>query len=68
MVKSPPANAGDIRDGGSVPVLGRRPGEGHDNPLQHSCLEYPMDRGEWQVMVHGVAKESDTNEHTQKLE
>ena len=43
VVKNPPANAGDIRDVGSVPGLGRSPGGGCDN--QYSCLENPMDRG-----------------------
>ena len=43
-VKNPPANAGDVRDKGSIPVLGRFPGGGHGNPLQYSCLENPMDR------------------------
>ena len=42
MVKNLPTNA---RDGGSVPALGRFPGEGNGNPLQYSCLEKPMDRG-----------------------
>ena len=51
-VKNPPANAGDIRDIGSVPGSGRFPGEGHDNPLQCSCLENPMDRGAWWATVH----------------
>ena len=41
---------------GSIPGLGRSPGEGHDNPLQDYCLENPTDRGAWQVTVHGVAK------------
>ena len=45
VVKNPPAKAGDIRDVGSVPGLGRSPGGGHDNPLQYSCLENPMGRG-----------------------
>ena len=45
MVKNPPANAGDIRDSGSIPGSGRAPGGGHGNPLQYSCLENPMDRG-----------------------
>ena len=45
VVKNTPANAGDIRDVGSVPRSGRSPGEGHDNPLQYSGLENPMDRG-----------------------
>ena len=57
MVKNLPANAGDI---GLIPVSGRSPGEGNDNPLQYSCLGNPMDRGAWRAMVHGVAKESDT--------
>ena len=56
VVKNPPANAGDIRDSGSIPGSGRFPGEGHDNPLQYSCLENPMDRGALWAMVHGVAK------------
>ena len=47
VVKNPPANAGDIRDKGSIPGSGRSPGRGHGNPLQYSCLEYPMDRGAW---------------------
>ena len=45
MVKNPPANAGDIRDAGSIPESGRSPGGGHSNPLQYSCLENAMDRG-----------------------
>ena len=51
MVKNPPASAGDKKDGGLIPVLGRSPGGGHGNPLQHSCLENPMDRGAWQTTV-----------------
>ena len=45
LVKNLPANAGDIRDVGSVPGLGRSPGEENGNPLQYSCLGNPMDRG-----------------------
>ena len=56
MVKNTFANAGDIRDMGSIPGLERSPGEGHDNPLQYSCLENPMDRGAWWAAVHEVAK------------
>ena len=56
VVKNPTANAGDIRDASLIPRLGRSPGEGHGNPLQHSCLENPMDRGAWWATVHGVAK------------
>ena len=56
MVKNSPANAGSIRDRGSIPGLGRSPGGGHGNPLQYSCLENPIDRGAWQATVYGVAK------------
>ena len=38
----------------SIPVLGRSPGGGHGNPLQHSCLENLTDRGAWRATVHGV--------------
>ena len=61
VVKNLPTNAEDTRDAGSIPGLGRSPGEGHGNPLQYSCLENPMGRGAWQAMVHGVA-ESDMTE------
>ena len=56
VVKNPPANAGDVRDMGSIPALGRSPGGGHGNPLQYSCLENPMDRGAWWAIVRGVSK------------
>ena len=56
MVKHPHASAGDIRDVGSVPGLGRSPGGGHDNLLQYSCLENLMDRGAWWATVHRVTK------------
>ena len=46
-------NAGDL---GLIPVSGRSPGERNGNPLQYSCLENPMNRGAWQVIVHGVTK------------
>ena len=59
MVKNPPANAGDIRDMGSIPGLGRSPREGHGNPLQHSCLENPMDRGAWQATAHTVTEQEE---------
>ena len=59
MVKNLPMNAGDAGDVGSVPGLGRSPGGGHGNPLQHSYLENPMDRAAWWAIVHGVAKESE---------
>ena len=70
VVKNPPTNARDRGDVGSIPGLGRSPGEGKGNPLQYSCPENSMDRGAWWATVHGVAKESDTTEHactTQQL-
>ena len=54
VVKNLPANVEVIGDTGSMPGLGRSPGEGNGNPLQYSCLENPMDRGAWQATVHGV--------------
>ena len=51
VVRNPPVNAGDT---GSIPGLGRPPGEGNDNPFQYSCLEKPMDRGALQATAHGV--------------
>ena len=56
MVKNLPANAGDLRDAGSIPGLGRTLGGGHGNPLQYSCLKNIMDRGDWRATVLGVAK------------
>ena len=50
------ATAYNAGDQGSVPGLGRSPGEGNGNPLQYSCLENPMDRGTRWATVHGVAK------------
>ena len=46
----------NVGDPGSIPGLGRSPGDGNGNPLQYSCLENPMDRGAWQATVHAVAK------------
>ena len=56
VIKNPPADAGDL---GSIPGSERSPGEGNGNPLQHSCLGNPRDRGAWRATVHGVAKHSD---------
>ena len=56
VVKNLPANAGNIRDMGSIPGSGRSPGGGHGNPLQYSCLEKPMDRGAWWATDHSVTK------------
>ena len=64
MVKNLPANAGDARGAGSIPGLGRSPGEGNGNLLQFSCLENSMDRGAWWATVCGGHKESDMTEHT----
>ena len=55
-VKNLPDNAGDVRDVGSIPGLGRSPGGGNDNSFQYSSLENPMDRGAWQVIVHRLVK------------
>ena len=55
-VKNPPANAGKVRNLGSIPGSERSPGRGNGNPLQYSCLENPMDRGAWRAMVHRVAE------------
>ena len=54
VVKNPPVNAGDLRDVGLIPGLGKSPGRGNDNPLQYSCLRNPKNRGAWQTTVHGV--------------
>ena len=60
MVKNMPVNAGDIRDAGLIPGLGRSPGEGYGNPFQYSYLENPMDkRSLAQDTVHRVAKRHD---------
>ena len=64
VVENPPANAGDIRDMGSIPGSGKFPGGGHSNPLQYSCLETPHG----QRSVGGYSPwdhtESDTTEVT----
>ena len=56
VIKNLPNNAGDIREAGLIPTLGRSPGGRHGNPLQHFCLESPMDREAWWAMVHRVTK------------
>ena len=57
LIKSLPANAGDTRDAGSIPEWGRSPGRRNGSPLQYSCLENSMERGAWQVTVHGEEEE-----------
>ena len=61
-----PANAGDLRDMGSIPGSGRSPGKGNGNSLQYSCLDTPMNRKAWWVTLHVGRKESDTTEATQQ--
>jgi len=56
VVKSPPANADDAVDSGSIPGLGRSLGKGNGNPLQYFCLENSKGRGTWWATVDGVAK------------
>ena len=56
----PLQETGDV---GSIPGLGRSPGEGHGNPLQYSCLENPLDRAAWWAAVSGGHTESDVTEH-----
>ena len=56
MIKNLPTNAGDVRDAGSIPGLGRSPGEGNGNPLQCSCLENPIDRADWWTTACRVTK------------
>ena len=55
LVKNPLANAGEARDKGLIPGLGRYPEEGNANPLQYSCLRNPMDRGASWATVHEVS-------------
>ena len=60
--KNLPTNVGNA---GSIPGLGRSPGEGNDNPLQYPCLKISMDRGAWQAVVHGVTKSQKQSVHAQ---
>ena len=64
VAKNPPANAGDARDVGSIPGLGRSPGVGSDNhfSILACILQYPMHREAWWAPVHGVAKSQETAE------
>ena len=62
--KESACSAGDT---GSIPGLGRSPGEGNGYPLQYSCLENPTDRGAWWATVHGVAKSRTTERLTLSL-
>ena len=62
VVKNSPANAGDVRDTGSIPGSGRSPGRGHDNPLQYSCLENPHGQRSQAGCSPWGHKKSDTTE------
>ena len=70
IIQNPPANAGDSRDMGSIPGLGRSPGNcgvENVNLLQCSCLENPRDRGAWLATIYRVAKsrtQLSTHTHT----
>ena len=73
VVKTLPANVGDVGDAGSIPELGRSPGGGNGNLLQYSCQDNPMDRGAWWAIVSRVSKRwaqpsnwTCTNMHTQQ--
>ena len=63
MVKNLPSNAGDIRDMGVIPGLGRSHGGRHGNPLQSHCLENHMDREAWWVTVHAESNMTKGTEH-----
>ena len=64
VVKSPLANAGDVRDAGSIPGLGRSPGGGHGNPLQYACLENPQGQRSLEDYSPRDLKEVETTEAT----
>ena len=69
VVKNPLPNAGDVRDVGSIPGLGRSPGGGNGNPLRYSCLENPMDKRAWPATVHvvtGLDTTEQLNTHTNR--
>jgi len=61
VIKKSPGNSGAAEISGSIPGLGRSPGEGHDNPLQYSCLRNSVDRVVWRAIVHVVTTELATN-------
>ena len=65
VVENLPANAGDARESGLIPVSGRSPGGGQGNSLQYSCLENPMDRGAWWATDHRVMTE--VAQHTRSV-
>ena len=64
VIKNVPASAGDLRDKGLIPGLGRSPGGGHGNPLQYGCVQNAMDRGTWWAVVRKVRKSGNMTEVT----
>ena len=56
MIKNLLARVQGVRDAGSIPGSGRSPGEGHGSLLQYSCLENPINTGDWQNTVHSITK------------
>ena len=56
VVKNPLASAGDVRDVGCITGSGRSPGRDYGNSSQYSCLENPLDIGDWRATVHRVTK------------
>ena len=68
VVKNLPVNAGDLRDVGLPPGLGRSPGEGDGNPLQYLALRIPIDRGAWWATIHEVTKLDMTEKLTLSIE
>ena len=60
VVKNLPASAGDMKEVGLIPGLGKTPGGKHGNPPQYSCLENPLDRAAWWATVQGVTKSPDS--------
>ena len=68
MVKNLPPNAGEAKDVGLIPGLGRSPGEGNGNPLQYSCLENSVERGAWQATILRVAQsQTQLSSHTHAI-
>ena len=67
LVKNPPTNARDTRDAGSISGSGRAPGVGNGNPLQYSCPEISMDRGNWWDTVYRVTKSRTMTERLSSL-
>ena len=67
VVKNLPANAGDRRDAGLTPGLGRSPGGRHGNPLQYCCLENHLNRGAQQAIVHNTRSKGKPKQTLEKL-